>query len=346
MNRSKRLRAFLAASVLPTLWLLSAPVAGAAATANPCGVGEAWLQPTSVAVLPDGGQIDTYDSGARVPVPPKGFSPMTASDAALATYGFPPRPTDVVALSAWQSNMTTWTWTPDTGLCATDKRATTLVSSNWAGYLATSPTPVFIATQGDYHQAAKGSTSCSSPQEVSWVGIGGQASPTSGLIQDGTGIDTTGALYAWYEYLYFDSNGVMHGIFLTKMPSVTVHAGDRIHSYVVHQTSGSGQTTFYVADNTTGTSKSVIQDLSSSYYDGRTAEWIDERLTVGGGLAPLTNFGNINWTNTKAQKSNATWYNLGNLTYDKVDLTIPHALAYPGALTSSTTFTDTWYNCS
>lgn len=58
-----------------------------------------------------------------------------------------------------------------------------------------------------------------------------------------------------------------------------------MHSYTVHQTSGAGQTTFYVADNTTGTSQSVIVNLSPSYYDGRTAEWIDERPLVNGSIS-------------------------------------------------------------
>ena len=264
----------------------------------------------------------------------------------LATYGFPERPDGSGQLAAWNDDLATWRWTADTGLCETNARATTDPNTNWAGYRADVTSNLFIAVQGDYHQAVKGTTSCSNPYEASWVGIGGAYGLNSGLIQDGTGIDPNGSLYAWYEYLYLDSSGNFHGINLTKMPSVIVHGGDRIHSYVVHQTSGAGQTTFYVADNTTGTSKSVIVNLGSAYYDGRTAEWIDERLTVGGSLAPLTNFGHIDWTNTKAQRNNTTWYNLGSLSYTKEDITIPHAIAYPNALSSSTTFTDWWYNCS
>lgn len=89
-----------------------------------------------------------------------------------------------------------------------------------------------------------------------------------------------------------------------------------------------------------------MANLSSSYYDGTYAEWIDERPSDAFGPVPLTNFGHINWTNTKAQKSNTTWYNLGSLSYLKEDMTQPEALAYPNALSSSTTFTDWWYNCS
>jgi hypothetical protein len=165
-------------------------------------------------------------------------------------------------------------------------------------------------------------------------------------MQDGTGIDTNGRLYAWYEYLYFDSGGGFHGIPVTEIPAIVVHTGDRMHAYVVHQTSGTGHTTFFVADNTTGVSRSILHDLSSAYYDGTYAEWIDERPSIGNVPQPLTNFGHINWTNTKAQKSNTTWYNLGSLPYLKEDMTQPEALAYPNALSSSTTFTDYWYNCS
>jgi hypothetical protein len=328
--------------------LLSASLAPVVlgATANPCEPGETWLQPTAVEKQSDGGQLDDYWIDGllnQVAVPPRNFQPLTASDEALAMYGFPARPAAEDALAAWTDDLANWKPTPDLGLCQTTMRATVVQASNWSGYYATVSSNLYIAAQGDYHQPTAGSTSCTSPQEVSWVGVGGVYS--NALIQDGTGISTSGGYYAWYEYLNTSGGGIS----ITKLPSVTVHAGDRMHSYTVHQTSGVGQTTFYVADNTTSTSQSVIVNLSSSYYDGRTAEWIDERPLVNGSNSPLRNFGTVNWTNTQAQRANSTWYTLGSQPYVEVDMmdnTFSHYLAFPNSLSSNTTFTDNWFRCS
>ena len=53
------------------------------------------LQCDYVEELPDGGKKYVYViDGAEhtFPVPPEGFSPLTASDEQLEAYGFPPRP--------------------------------------------------------------------------------------------------------------------------------------------------------------------------------------------------------------------------------------------------------------
>ena len=155
-------------------------------------------------------------------VPPRNFEPLTASDEALATYGFPARPAAQDALAAWTDDLANWKPTPDVGLCQTTMRATVVQAGNWSGYYATVSSNLYIAAQGDYRQPTAGPTSCTDPQEVSWVGVGGVYSEA--LIQDGTGISTSGGYYAWYEYLNTSGGGIP----LTKLPSVTVHAGDRV----------------------------------------------------------------------------------------------------------------------
>lgn len=158
----------------------------------------------------------------QVAVPPRNFEPLTASDEALATYGFPARPAAQDALAAWTDDLANWKPTPDVGLCQTTMRATVVQAGNWSGYYATVSSNLYIAAQGDYRQPTAGPTSCTGPQEVSWVGVGGVYSEA--LIQDGTGISTSGGYYAWYEYLNTSGGGIP----LTKLPSVTVHAGDRV----------------------------------------------------------------------------------------------------------------------
>lgn len=148
---------------------------------------------------------------------------------------------------------------------------------------------------------------------------------------------------AWYEYL--GPNGA--GIPLTVMSGVTIRVGDRRHTYVVIQTS-TGQTTFYVADNTTSTSKSVIKTLSvATYYDGRSDEFIDERLTDSGSLTPLRNFDTVGWYNTKVYTKDGTWHSLGSQTPVEQDMVNAsgYYLAFPSTMSSTTTFTDNWIRC-
>lgn len=53
----------------------------------------------------------TYDDDGtqyRYYVPPPGLNPLTATDAQLDEYGLPPRPTDITAAAAWQTEMSNY----------------------------------------------------------------------------------------------------------------------------------------------------------------------------------------------------------------------------------------------
>lgn len=325
-------------------------VSAFAGIANPCGPGETWIKPDRIVQLADGGTVDEYDKAGvivRTPQAPAGFDPLTASDKDLATYGLPPRPDGLEDLKSWQEDMAAWRPTADLGECQTTKRATIEDNPIWSGYDADNASSTYYrAIQGDYVQPAKSATSCTPNEEVSWVGLGGYH--TSKLMQTGTGIDTDGSKYAWYEYL--NASG---GIPITKMPSVEVHAGNGIHIYLVHQTSGAGQTTFYVYNKTNGTNKSKIIDLGNAYYDGYSAEFIDERPSYWNGYTyvptNLTNFNEVNWTNAKVYKYDGTWHSLGsqtNVEFDMWNTAYTHYLAFPSVMSSNTTFTDNWIRCN
>lgn len=274
----------------------AAPAAGADATASVSGVscppGSTPIRPVSSTIRADGGTDTFFDvegdgTLTKVPTPPPSFDPITASDDDLESYGLPPRPSNRDAAAVWSADMENWKRNPDPGLCATDYRA--VQSGNWAGYFADGSAGSYHAVQGDYRQPSSLSTTCANSTLASWTGLGGYDSEK--LIQAGTAylLGSTTAV-AWYEYL--GPNG--QGIPLTVMAGVTISPGDRIHTYEVIQTS-TGQTTFYVANLTNGTSKSVIKTLSvSTYYDGSTAEFIDERLTYSGSLTALRRFSDVN----------------------------------------------------
>lgn len=73
---------------------------------------------TSVDILPDGGKDYTYFVNGienHYFVPPEDFNPLTASDAELAMYYFPPRPdtNDKASYSEWIDVMSNYTGTPE-----------------------------------------------------------------------------------------------------------------------------------------------------------------------------------------------------------------------------------------
>jgi peptidase A4-like protein len=357
----RRIRVPFALFAIAATLLIPMPAnASAHATgANPCPAGTVWQRPVSTSRLSDGGTLHHYVFGGDatdVAVPPVGFSPGGASDAALARYGMPPRPSGGADLAAWNADMASWHRTPDRGLCTTDAKADAdqpgtvpsdadptgaRFSLNWGGFITDETSNTYIAVQGDWTQPSVSDTICNNETHAAWVGLGGYN--TDRLIQDGTAyLRGSTTPVAWYEYL--GTGGV--GINLTTMPSVTVHKGDRIHSYVVIQRS-SGQTTFYVADNTTGTSQTVIKTLSvSTYYDGTSSDFIDERLSYGS-IQNLYNFVHTSWTNTKVQNLAGTWLTLGSrneitLDMENIDNDI---LVSPGTMTSTTTFLDDYKQC-
>ena len=352
-------RTIIGLSVLALTGALVSPAA-AGARAEPstggCDVGTR-APLAGVTSLPDGGRIYQYRVGGEissVPVPPAGFDPLTASARRLDTYGLPERPAGGTARTRWTAQMRVFHRPADPGLCVTPYRsrptgaangtATTVQAGNWAGYTARkqSSSSYYIGATGDFRQTGV-HASCSGATWVGWVGIGGYYASSPALIQAGTG-RLSGANHAWYEYLGRGGRGIN----ITYMPSVHVGSGHHIHATVIYQRS-TGRTTFYVYDTTNGTYQTVIKTLSAKYYyDGRSAEQIDERITRNGGLTPLYHFVSDSWTNAKAMRSSTgNWYSLGSQPHTRIVMVNgSHTLATPGGLTSSTAFKDSFKRCT
>lgn len=203
------------------------------------------------------------------------------------------------------------------------------------------------ANTGDFVQPTIQSNCNSNTYESTWVGLGGNIGSSS-LVQTGTAMNTKNGgrnYYAWYEYL--SANHPNPEIVFTR---VTVRPGDRIHCYCSFQRSNN-KFNAYIANNTNGTSQAVIVNISASeYYDGTSAEFINERPYLSNGtstwLAPLTKYGTTNWTNCQVFRTTSTWTNLGSLSSTRVIMTNgSRTLATPSGL-SGKTFTSTWNNYS
>ena len=326
------------------------------------------LQPISVKPLPDGGRAYIYSidgTTATFPVPPPGFDPLHASDAQLAEYGFQARPpSDSVAYASWAETMSSYRSTPvpDIALGPTISRphqpaagstpAGGFVNGSWGGWIANwgAGTTHYVATQMDFTEPSVSSTSCSSSSEAAWTGLGGYN--TAKLVQDGVEVPTNATSLcsskasgycAWYEYLNATSN---HGP--TIMSNVTIHSGDNMHLYTVYS-SALGRINFYVADNTTGTSQSVIiNNVGTSYYDGSSGDFIGAEAASG---TPLKHFSTFSTRNGYAENTAGTWTTISSARYPTkstlINLNNGDVLATTGNLNSSGTgFSMSWLRCS
>lgn len=292
--------------------------------------------------LDDGGTTYTFQldgSTFNSSVPPSNFDPVTATDDQLQTYGFPPRPTNPTDLQQWTQTWQGATISGAPAFCEGDQTAAPVqqlrpspsdssnsTSYNWAGTIAHNDTGQFVAAEGDWPQSGAKSCGCSTSDtdESTWVGLGGDN--TQALLQAGTDMQGTGSsatLFAWWEYLHKCPSG-SPGCNPYEIPfaNLSVSAGDPIHVYISYQTSNN-LASFLLCD--AGSCKDATRTLDSSYFDGSTAEQIDERPSFSCGsncqcYKALTNFVYNNWTNMQAEYANGNWIDEGDHSHELLNM--------------------------
>lgn len=327
-----------ASSPSPASW----PKLGCSTSASADAGGSQMIHPSATQKLLHGGTGYFFCQGGKeteVPDPPAGFDPRTASSSELAEYGFPAKPSGGDALKTWRQAVSDWS--PSTTvpvLEVTNQRAIT--NSHWSGWVAhpASGTHFVTAeatiTQPAYHTPQSG---CAAGYLVSWAGIGGYNS--GNLIQDGTEIDQGATYIPWYEWL-----GAAGTINITRMPDVTIHAGDRVFMYVTYESSNH-LVDFYISDSD-GTAHAFETSLGTGDFDGSTAEWIDERPEINGGFPNLAHYDSDSWTGAEVE-NNASKYIDAKNTSSQTSVTMTGNdgnLSVPGTLGTSS-FTDTYEHC-
>lgn len=392
VQRRTWLRACAAGAVVVMLGGMDAAVAAPSFAAS-----TRVLHPVAIARTQDGATAYEFSVAGKVNtfiVPPRGFSPLDATNAQLAQYGFPTRPTGAKQLQMWETAMSDWRRTAAPAISVTDvysklvplarsnkgggpgtasgapgtpgagpgapagapgtpggaagpgmpaapgqphqRPVNATESSNWSGYYTSSGYNQWDAVEGAFVQPTDMSQSANK-FESSWVGLGGVNS--GALIQDGTQMNA-GQYSAWYEYLGNGGAGVPE----INFDNISVNPGDEIYAYTSYDAS-TGNAYFFVEDETDGTSQSTTVNLGSDYYDGSTAEWINERPEVGGSLAQLANYGSQTWTGAEAFDVTSNAYDdLGNVSNCAIDMcsSSGQLLSCAGSLQSPTSFTDTW----
>ncbi len=285
----------LSVAMLSTLFLgtVAAQASGSAQTStNPA---TQVIHYSNKQVLPDGGIDYVFNINGVQNIlheSPDGFTPVTATDAQLAEYGFPARPKDATALAAWTSKWSRF----KTKRSASDPVLTLMTSTESANTVSPQVNPPahvgspatwsgygdydvdvneFAAVTGEYYQPTYGSSSASGAQELSFVGLGGYMANSSLMVGSGMqGPASSPSYYAWYGYA--NSSGT--STFLTYSGAVNV--GDDIDLQTFWQPSSNYPAAFCFFDFNTMTNFYITSQLTSAYYDGQTAEFIDGRPSV------------------------------------------------------------------
>lgn len=319
------------------------------------------LTPSSAEWLPGGGyaydfMIDGVDN--QYLVPPPTFRPMTATPAQLSEYGFPSAPAAGPLRSQWMAAMTSFTGVPAPSLClgtfkvggaqkaggaqaagraspCTARGSSCLL--NWAGFNTHASNDRWVAVEGAWIQARARNCRCKAPtEEVTWAGLGGRYSGS--LIQAGTGMANS-SLFAWYEYLRTCSAGEC-GPQIISVGRVT--AGAHIFTETSYQRSRRRASFFVSAGHFVYPIRPKI--LSLAYYNGQSAEWIDERPSHcrGGCYESVTNFLFNNWVDAKAENTRGRFQSVQSQSHVADVMWDGHRVLVQPSRLSGARFRNTW----
>jgi hypothetical protein len=152
-----------------------------------------------------------------------------------------------------------------------------------------------------------------------------------------------------YPFLEYIDGDVDSGV--VPFTRVSVSSGQSLIASVTYLPS-SGETTFYVYNTTTGTSWAAYRTLAAGYWDGHTAEFVDERPTYDGSYTNLNAFDPINWSDAQVEDTSGTLYDVGEVAHDAMDMynnSVTYVMAglvhQTPAMTSSTSWVDYFDNC-
>lgn len=291
--------------------------------------------------------------------PPEGFNPITASDAELATFGFPPRPDGAAnpkAYSSWERAMKASKIRVQPVLEQTNifhgpmKKATTqqtldlfettsTTSGNWSGVADLSGATSYNSTSTFYYLVmeyvvptatqAYGACTGSWDYSSSWIGMDGYNN--GDVLQAGTESDaycsgSTKSTYysAWYEWF---PNGEV------RISNLPVTAGDDIFVEVWHTSKTQGYA-YFVNYNTDQVVEVGFTAPSSANFIGNSAEWIVERPGLSTGLATLTNYISDYFSDAYAYTENYTFYEPGTSSASFITMldNNGNAISYPTLL--------------
>ena len=218
---------------------------------------------------------------------PTGFNALTASDADLQRYGFPPRPerlTSPDAYASWARAVSAATIrVAPTHVLRADRIESNYNNNIWSGIANPGKTGQFNRIEANWYVPSVSAPSSEAPALSSfWVGLDG-AGISPDVLQDGTEQDvyaflgwTFSSYYAWYEF-YPDGGS-------SQMSNISVNPGDEIYAEAnsCYDTHHNLLGCYYLIDITQGESQQSYEyPENPSNFKGNTAEYILERPDSG-----------------------------------------------------------------
>lgn len=295
-----------------------------------------------VATIPGGGKEYTYNvEGAKTvyKVPPGGFDARAASDDTLKKYGLPTRAAVKAQGEQWSETVgDLHPITPPRFLVGIPRATADNYSSNWSGWSTyrRSTTPRYVRAYGRWKEPTFRSTNCSNHTEASWTGLGGYKSGIP-LAQDGTAYNVSGMAphEAWSEVLPDQP-------YMAPQPDLIATEG-KPFTALVHRTNGSFL--FFMKNQYSG--KSLSYYVSSSHYNGGTAEVIGERITSNGNPTALSKFVEFQVYAATASHPGGADHPFGSFPNHPIYMVNNgHTLAGPGSMfNGGKSFYDHFYNC-
>jgi hypothetical protein len=184
------------------------------------------------------------------------------------------------------------------GIHKTTVRHDTVVSSNWAGYVANGPDPAtptsFSGVSARWVAPKATCTRGRTTYSAFWVGLGGFSETSQALEQIGTAADcraTGTAVYSmWYELVPAASVRIKYKVFPGNVITATVNVvGTKV--------------TMEIRNLTRRTKFTKV--LNASVVDVSSAEWVAEAPSSCDSdgncvVLPLTNFNNVSFTSASA----------------------------------------------
>jgi hypothetical protein len=250
------------------------------------------------------------------------------SDEELLNQGYPARPdaaTDPEEYASWLQFVSQPSTLLPTHLVSTNifhhpyVQAGVTTSSNWSGYVGNGPNKrTYDDITGAYTQPQL--VACytnNTTYSAFWDGLDGYG--LSDLVQAGTEADCTNSggtnffnYQAWEELL--PNQPTEQNVGISPNPADTMQVHVWIGDSSGHVTQNGAYAWFIINDMTQSNGVRVSVPLGTTYFAGKTAEWIMERPTVSGGLPLLSDYSYAYMNAAAAYKfSKNTWLNYSKL---------------------------------
>jgi Peptidase A4 family len=295
------------------------------------------------------------DEYMTVNEPPAGFDPLKASDSELELWGFPPRPENQAGMEGWRELVGPYEAASFQPGCQGTEASNGFYQGEaeqpaWSGYVenAMGEHKKFRTAVGGFYQPFEVNGICGPEAAVSsWVGLGGWG---TGFLQTGTEALANG-LYNPSSYRVFVE--IYAGTWANRyvVPGANLGPNQFERVYVGYDYN-SETAYFYDINEYTGQTILTEDHLNHYFYDGQTAEWIEEAPAMSSNVNapqhPLLDFGAyMTWYFAQYQTQDYAMHPLNGYNYFKAFATHGHgAYQWPGAVWGNENFSDFFYGCA